>query len=506
MIKTNDKLSQLLVFCVVVFCLTLRTTTAIADHHHLKVRPANCDHASLVKKKEDVLPCYLMQPEPDTRLLSQSQSSHTVKHDAGQTEVTITHVKFQSLKWQPENQTNPDDKAIIDFPIWEHRLTIYRPHNQQYNKALLYIADGSNHPLKPLLKAEPKQINSALAKAAARTQSVVIELNYIPNQPLTINGLQMEDNKLMGYSWLAFLLSPDTRYHWPIQLPMVKATTLAMDTCETILQEQGVSLTGFVLTGGSKRGWVASLVATLDKRVSAIITYVADLMNLQKETEHFFKVYPKGTVDVAPLLPLKPLVNRPETQELWTIIDPYQRKELLDMPKFMVSTSSDEIIPPDSTEFFFNDLPDEKWLRTLPGIGHKVLEHSFEKVLANTEAFFGAFVQNRTLPKITWELNDKTLVVNSSVKPKMARFWQVTNSQARDFRLIKSNTTLSPYSSSDVTFCKHDDKYQSSTVLPNLPGWTASFVEMHFPNEPFADLVFTTRVFVTPDTYITSEQ
>ncbi|MCL6270365.1 hypothetical protein M3P05_10580 [Sansalvadorimonas sp. 2012CJ34-2] len=91
--------------------------------------------------------------------------------------------------------------------------------------------------------------------------------------------------------------------------------------------------------------------------------------------------------------------------------------------------------------------------------------------------------------------------------PKQSRLWQVTNPDARDFRM----TTLEPAGLEHQALplfpkcsAKGDDQGQCEfNIKVNNPsvGWTAWFAEFVFSNNPYPDFVVTTPVKVTPDTY-----
>ncbi len=317
-----------------------------------------------------------------------------------------------------------------------------------------------------------------------------------------ISGQFLKEDNLVALTWKLFLNNPQENYNWPLQLPMVKAAVSGMNASEEILQQREVSITGFVLTGGSKRGWTASLAATQDSRVVALIPQVADFMNMKKMIDHLFSVYPEGNPAISPYLPLKAMFERSEMDQLISIVDPYQYKQFLNLPKFMVTASGDHFIPPDTSKVYFEDLPGDKWIRVLPNQGHYIIRDNASLITDLTESFHGAFIQHRHLPNIFWEQQGESLNIKTSRRPKEAWLWQATNSSGRDFRRVTSNTDLSEYIRTRVKFKCHDRTCSSTVKLPqDKKGWTASFIEMHFKNAPFTDLVFTTRVFVQPDDY-----
>ena len=62
--------------------------------------------------------------------------------------------------------------------------------------------------------------------------------------------------------------------------------------------------------------------------------------------------------------------NMPKMTKL---IDPYEYRERLVMPKMIISSSGDEFFMPDDTHYFFQDLPEPKYFRILPNAEHSTV-------------------------------------------------------------------------------------------------------------------------------------
>ena len=95
------------------------------------------------------------------------------------------------------------------------------------------------------------------------------------------------EDALIAYTWDKFLRTGDSR--WPARLPMTKAAVRAMDTVTAFCgsPEGGkIKVDGFVVAGGSKRGWTTWTTAAVDKRVVAIIPCVIDLLNIEPSMLH----------------------------------------------------------------------------------------------------------------------------------------------------------------------------------------------------------------------------
>ena len=176
----------------------------------------------------------------------------------------------------------------VDRPIWKHWLNIVRPDSVVHPKALLFIGGGAND------GKAPKSADGNLVGIARATKSVVAELKMVPNQPLVFAGETKgrKEDSLIAYTWDKFLRTGDAK--WPARLPMTKAAVRAMDTVTAFCgsSEGGnVKVDGFVVSGGSKRGWTTWTTAAVDKRVVAIVPCVIDVLNIEASMLHHYAAY-----------------------------------------------------------------------------------------------------------------------------------------------------------------------------------------------------------------------
>ncbi|MEO6182855.1 MAG: PhoPQ-activated protein PqaA family protein, partial [Verrucomicrobiota bacterium] len=176
----------------------------------------------------------------------------------------------------------------VDHPLWKHWVIIVKPNEVASSKSLLFISGGGNGG-EPPDSASPNLIEIALA-----TKSVVTELKMVPNQPLVFAG-EIEGRKedsLIAYTWDKFLRTGDKK--WPARLPMTKSAVRAMDTVTSVLgsPEGGkTKIDGFVVAGGSKRGWTTWTTAAVDKRVVAVVPLVIDVLNMEPSMLHHYAAY-----------------------------------------------------------------------------------------------------------------------------------------------------------------------------------------------------------------------
>jgi PhoPQ-activated pathogenicity-related protein len=406
---------------------------------------------------------------------------NTIKGE-GQTTFVI---EMTSQSWLTDKEVNRT--------VWKHWLSIIRPDDVKSSKALLMITGGSNE------KPAPKAADGNLLRIAMATHSVVVELKMVPNQPLIFTGEtkgRVED-ALIAYSWDKYLRNGDER--WPARLPMTKAAVRAMDTVVAFLGGAGpkLKIDGFVVAGASKRGWTTWTTAAVDKRVVAIIPIVIDMLNVEPSFIHHFEAYGFFAPAVGDYMAMKIMdwTGTPEYRALMKIEEPYEYRDRLTMPKFMINASGDQFFLPDSAQFYFKDLLGTKYLRYVPNADHSL--RGSDAVLSII-ACYQAVLSGSQLPKFDWKVKpDGSIDVVSATEPSAVALWQATNPDARDFRLETLGPKWLDTDLKDIGTGRH--VYHASISKPPK-GWTAYFVELTFPSgNPLTPFKFTTEVRVIPD-------
>ncbi len=380
----------------------------------------------------------------------------------------------------------------VDRTEWKHWLVIVKPDEVKYDKAMLFIAGGSNN------GGPPSKADGLATALAVGTNSVVAELKMIPNQPLVFHGDgqgRVEDD-LIAYTWAQFLKTGDET--WPARLPMVKSAVKAMDTVQTFMKEAQageVDIKNFVVAGGSKRGWTTWLTGAVDDRVCAIIPIVIDVLNVGKSMQHHHDAYGFWAPAVWDYVrhDLMDKAGTPEYDALLTIVDPYRYRHRLTMPKFVVNAGNDQFFLPDSSQFYYDDLLGEKRIRYNPNAGHSLQGST---ALQDVQAFYHAILEDKPRPEYAWTFEDDgSIRVTTKQEPSKVVLWQATNKRARDFRLevigreAYESTPLAP---------EPDGSYVAKIDEPKS-GFTASFVELTFESGLSQPFVFTTAVRVLPD-------
>jgi len=379
----------------------------------------------------------------------------------------------------------------VDRTLWQHGLTIVRPDKIRSSTALLFIGGGANR------REAPAKADANIVRLATASETVAAELRNVPNQPLIFAGETKgrSEDSLIAYTWDKFLRTGDEK--WPARLPMTKAAVRAMDTLTAFCASPAggrVKVDQFFVAGGSKRGWTTWTAAAVDNRVIAIAPIVIDLLNIVPSFIHHYEVYGfyAPAVDDYTHAHIMEWNGTPEYRALMKIEEPYEYRQRLTLPKFLINASGDQFFVPDSAQFYFKDLSGVKYLRYVPNADHSLKGSDAWTTLL---ACYSAIVRGTKLPHFDWTVEaDGVMRVRSQDKPSAVKLWRATNPQARDFRL---ETIHDAWQSTDLTDQGHGDFV--ARVEEPARGWTAFFVELTFATGDAAPFKFTTEVRVVPD-------
>ena len=399
-------------------------------------------------------------------------------------DVTIYQIDLTSQTWLTT--------AEVDRPDWRHWLTIFQPARVATSTAALLIDGGST-------RSTPDTPNLLLAVLASQTGAVLVQLNEVPNEPLKFAGesKSRSEDAIIAYTWDKYLRTGDDK--WPLRLPMTKSATRAMDAATDFLAhlDTPVALKHFIVTGASKRGWTTWTTAAADPRVIAIAPMVIDILKVQASFLHHYRAYGFWAPAVQDYVDAGVMnwLNTPQMAALLQIEDPYEYRERLTMPKYLINSSGDQFFLPDSSQFYFKDLPGEKYIRYVPNTDHTL---NTTEVPNNLAAWLQAVLQNVPRPRFYWRCDRPNGVITLRVldKPSKVLLWSATNPKARDFRL----ETIGPAWTSSEVVPDENGVYSLSLPRPDS-GWSAFFAELTYPGPGDLPLVFTTEVVVTPDVY-----
>jgi PhoPQ-activated pathogenicity-related protein len=379
----------------------------------------------------------------------------------------------------------------VDRTQWQHWVTVSIPNQVRSPIGLLFIGGGRN------AGDPPEGPNEMLQSIARATGTMVAELRMVPNQPLTFHqdGQGRIEDDLIGYTWDQFLQTGDPT--WPARNPMVKSAVRAMDTMTAVAASDaggGQTVERFVVTGGSKRGWTTWLTGAVDQRVVGIVPIVIDVLNIDPSMRHHFAAYGFWAPAIGDYVQHRIMerMGHPRLKELYDLVDPHQYRDRLTMPKFIVNATGDQFFLPDSSQFYWDDLLQPKYLRYVPNADHGLRDSDAVESLT---AFYSLILEDKQGPQFSWSRPEPgTLQVQPKDQPREVRLWQATNPAARDFRV----ETLGRKFTSTVLQPQADGQYVA-TLSPPEEGWTAFFVELTYDVGGIFPLKLTTGVAVIPD-------
>jgi PhoPQ-activated pathogenicity-related protein len=397
-------------------------------------------------------------------------------------------LELTSQSWLTDKQ--------VDHPVWKHWLTVIVPDKVAHRTGFLFITGGK------IGDPAPDKATDRFAKMAVETDSVVSELDDVPNQPLrfTEDPKPRVEDEIIAYQQAKF--AKDRNPLDLVRLPMVKSGTAAMTAIQQYLAspEGGkIPLDHFVVSGGSKRAWTTWLVGALDKRVVAIIPIVINVLDVNATAIHhweamgYFSPALKDYVDNH-LIP--DMIGKPGLAEVNKIEDPlnYRDRPSMKMPKYVINAVGDEYFPPDNTKFGYHLLPQVKRLRMIPNSKHSTAGTDISESMT---AFYAAILNKTPIPNYSWTVaKDGAIVLHSAVKPLEVNLWQGTDPKARDFRV---DTIGKSFTSARLTRQK-DGTYRGNVPKPKA-GFTAYFLEVLYPSGTKYPFKFTTEVYVKPDVY-----
>jgi PhoPQ-activated pathogenicity-related protein len=319
----------------------------------------------------------------------------------------------------------------------------------------------------------------------------------IPNQPLVFHGdgIPRKEDDLIAYTWDQFLKTGDQR--WPARLPMVKSVVRAMDTIETLFgqdEDAAHSVSKFVIAGGSKRGWTTWMTAAVDSRVVAMMPIVIDVLNVDVSMRHHYAAYGFWAPAIGDYVNHKIMHRRnsPRYADLIKLVDPYAYRDRFTMPKCVINATGDQFFLPDSSQFYFDDLPGEKHLCYVPNGEHSL---NGTNALDTLIAFYYCIVHDVERPEYEWSFPEADVIeVSCNSAPTNVLLWEATNPTARDFRV----DTIGRGYKSRLVKANGDLLYRVKLEEPEA-GWKASFVQCEFNVGAPVPMRLSTGVRVLPE-------
>ncbi|HOD51968.1 MAG TPA: PhoPQ-activated protein PqaA family protein [Candidatus Hydrogenedentes bacterium] len=387
---------------------------------------------------------------------------------------TAHFIRMTSQSWR-EGEVSPN--------LWTHWLSVYIPDDLQQSEVLLRIQGGKNTDGQPGPEHE-------WATIAVVTRSITAVLRTVPSQPLVFTGEdkgRVED-EIIALTFKYFSETKDPT--WPLLLPMVKSVVRAMDTIQNFAAtklDTPAAVDAFVLTGASKRGWTTWLTGATDPRVKAIAPQVIDVLNMKPQMEYQKFSYGDYSQEIEDYseLDLMSLLTGPEGKPLLEVVDPYEYRDALTMPKLVMLGSGDQYWTVDAAKFYYPDLRGEKHLYYEPNADHGMGKK--EDAVKTLTAFYNEVITDSPRPEFTWRLRDNGRYAVKPEEPPAAAYLWKADAPTRDFRLM----TVGDVWKSAPIEADARGWYRGKVERPDK-GFTAYYIELEYPSPLGFNYGFTT--------------
>ncbi|WP_128545133.1 PhoPQ-activated pathogenicity-related family protein [Larkinella soli] len=402
-----------------------------------------------------------------------------------------------SFKWELKDRFEAGDVQGYNLLLtsqkwrdhtWKHQLTILVPKENRFDGALLFITGGSLENGLPRWSGPDDRLLRGLGPIAVKNRAIVAVLRQTPNQPLYDN---LTEDALISFTLHNF--KKDRDYTWPLLFPMVKGAVRAMDAVQAFSKQNlNHTVSRFVVSGASKRGWTTWLTGANDKRVTAIAPMVIDILNMPVSLDYQVKVWKEYSIQIEDYVKLGiPQTARSEAgSAINTMVDPYSYRKNLTMPKMIFMGTNDEYWVVDNIKNYYDDIPGQNLIHYVPNAGHNLGDG--RQAFEGLSAFFGMTMAGKPYPVCTWKATPGKDGLQVTVRTTADALTDVVvwsaNSTDTDFRNEKwTSRSLGIKNQGTVA---HTESYPAS-------GYHAFYVDLKYADPNGGTYTESTRMFVT---------
>ena len=137
------------------------------------------------------------------------------------------------------------------------------------------------------------------------------------------------------------------------------------------------TLDKFFVGGASKRGWTTWITGAVDHRVIGILPVVMDELNFVENIKHHYKSYGGWTFAFYDywVLNITTYFDSPKLQAMFDIVDAFEHRDKLIVPKYVINAGNDEFFLPTDTLYWWDRMPQYEELNRfllLPNSGHGI--------------------------------------------------------------------------------------------------------------------------------------
>ncbi len=334
-------------------------------------------------------------------------------------------------------KTNYGDLYVLDVEgmhwqgiQWKHRTAILVPKKIDLpGYALVILGGGDRFTAKDLTEKIMKDAGKVVWVAGMLRAPIVV-VDDIPNQPIW----GFREDALISETFKRFLENPDPTL--PALIPMTWGARRALDAIQDFLGKKGIDVEYFMVGGGSKRGWTTYLTAIFDPRVFAIAPMVYDNLNIELQMKHQLEMYGTFSEKLRDYVErgLMEEIGKGEAEELLKLVDPYNFRMRLSLPKILVLAANDEYWTVDSANLYIDDLPGKTWLFYMPNTGHH-FDRNFPMLMqvAQTISAFMYLYPKGKFPNVKFFEKDGKLCTSKQEGLEKVELW-MAESEDLDFR------------------------------------------------------------------------
>ncbi len=360
---------------------------------------------------------------------------------------TLHVLDMTSQSWH-SNDTKPGS--------WRHWVTIVAPERVTSDKAMLVFTEGFSTPERPMT-----EVPAIFLAMALTTKSLVVIMEGFPRDPVSFtDGTALTPDS----EWSEFAVETFSRFlstgdaTWPIVCPLVKAAVRAMDTVQDYAQKElklEAPISTFLLTGDAN-GWGVWLTEVVDSRVGAIAPVGFDLLNVSAQIEHQvgFRGELSSFLNQFSLRGLMPELDTEEGERLLHIIDPYQYRAQLAIPKLVLLPGAENPYTTiDAASLYQKDLTGDTYFFAAPNLtlsrsnaflaqqgtlveiprGYGRTETTRQDFRDTLQVFYHRFLVDKPMPQFRWKVEpDGSFEVLTDDRPVEARLW-LAKSDTREF-------------------------------------------------------------------------
>jgi PhoPQ-activated pathogenicity-related protein len=193
----------------------------------------------------------------------------------------------------------------------------------------------------------------------------------------------------------------------------------------------------FTLAGASKRGWTSWLTAAVDPRVASVAPMVIDMLNLPAQIDLQRQTFGDLSEEVRDYadIDLPGQIDTERGRKLLEIVDPYQYRLSLNLPKLILLGTNDKYWPLDALKLYWSELSEPKRVLYVPNQGHGLAD--YERLIGSLSALHRYSSRGEALPRVSWSFTPGSDEIGLSVDvdrdSRGVILWSAS-SDTRDFR------------------------------------------------------------------------